>query len=232
MSSTSAPSDHPKFLLVELANIVNYKTPIPISALADAEFPQDFQQNSTGLWRLTDNELMRLRTHLEPRSLGLGEDPAEFSVGDFWNTTHFRLGYRRLRRRMLRVRMLELYGPRCPFTGDLHPSLDGHRFEIQLGHVYPLALDGPDTLLNTLLMSGLANWAWDEGLISLTTAGRVLVAEGASADTAARIPANRQIEFPKDPRYWPRAEFLERHRDLVFGRGMRAALALMNNTPA
>jgi hypothetical protein len=218
-----------RFLLVELGAITKYDVPITLSELWDGESLRDFHQKSTGLWRLTDGELSQLRRFIDRDPRGFGDPAAEPEEEALPSETRFRLGRQKVRLRMLRVRMLELYGPKCPFTGEVHQSLDGRRFEVQLGHLYPLSLGGLDVLANTMPMSGLANWAWDEGLISLTNGGRILLAEGIAPDTAHRLSANRQIEFPKDPRSWPKAEFLEQHRNLVFGRGVLAAKALQNN---
>ena len=122
------------------------------------------------------------------------------------------------RDRLVRFRMLELHGSRCLFSGAAHHSLDGRRHAVQVGHLLPLKHGGPDVLQNVMPMSAIVNWLWDEGIITLLNSGVIRISDRASDEDRAVIGGRHQIAFPKDPRFWPRAEYLEAHRDLIFDR--------------
>jgi predicted restriction endonuclease len=97
-------------------------------------------------------------------------------------------------------------------------SLDGQRHAVQVGHVRPLGFYGKDNLQNVLPMSSVANWGWDEGLISSHNKGKVLLASGLTESTRQLFGKCEQITLPKDLRYWPLGENFEFHRDVIFQR--------------
>ena len=122
------------------------------------------------------------------------------------------------RDRLVRFRMLELQGTRCLSSGAAHHSLDGRRHAVQLDQLLPLKHGGPDVLQNVMPMSAIVNRPWNEGIITLLNSGVIRISDCASNEDRAVIGGRHQIAFPKDPRFWPRAEYLEAHRDLIFGR--------------
>jgi hypothetical protein len=121
--------------------------------------------------------------------------------------------------RQLRFEMLDTYPNFCAFTRKAYLSLDGHRYGFDVGHVWPRSAGGASIIQNVLPMSKDVNNQWDEGAVSLTNAGDLLIAKNASLDTRALFASFRRIVFPKDPRLWPDVQYLERHRDEIFGRG-------------
>jgi hypothetical protein len=121
--------------------------------------------------------------------------------------------------RALRFEMLDLYGPKCAFLRRSFPSLDGHRYGIDVGHLWPHWAGGPDIIQNVLPMSKGVNNQWDEGLISLTNNGDLLIARQAGQDTRWLFSKCKRIIFPEDVAQWPDAKFLERHRDEIFEKG-------------
>lgn len=76
-------------------------------------------------------------------------------------------------------------------------------------------------------MSAETNWLWDEGVISLTNDGRLLVSEHASPECRAFYVDGHEIPFLSSL-YWPKAEFLEWHRDLIFNKGRQPRLIYPN----
>ncbi len=127
-----------------------------------------------------------------------------------------RQAFKLIRRSIVRFQMLESYGPRCAFTDAYHPSLDGLRFAVQVGHLLPLRYGGPDILQNVVQMDGRVNWQWDEGIFTMRPDRTPIVSSKASSETRAELERFGRIHFPEDPRHWPKAEYLEAHRDLVF----------------
>lgn len=60
------------------------------------------------------------------------------------------------------------------------------------------------------------NFQWDGGLVSLTNAGKVLIAKNAGPDTRALFAGHTMARFADNPQFWPDAQYLERHRDEIF----------------
>lgn len=129
----------------------------------------------------------------------------------------------RVRNLSIRIDMLRWYGPGCVFTGQLSFSIDGRRCDTQVGHLVSLEYGGPDIIQNVLPMSASTNWHWDEGLISLTNGGRILVARNASPQSKALYEEGRIVKFG-DSKVWPKAEYIEWHRNNIFERGRQPGL--------
>lgn len=153
-----------------------------------------------------------------PRGFG------EVNVIDFepspprWRTQKIKV-----REKLLRLALLTRYGPRCILTEKLYTSPSGRFVETQVGHLIARRYGGPDHIQNTLPMSGVGNWHWDNGLVALTNSGQLLVSSRASQDTRALFEHGRRIRFT-DSQAWPKAEYLEWHRDNIFEHGHREEL--------
>ncbi|MGA9657551.1 MAG: hypothetical protein WBQ60_00420 [Asticcacaulis sp.] len=143
----------------------------------------------------------------------------EKDVQPFVHAQHYRRGSVEADFRQLRFEMLEAYPPFCAFTRKAYLSLDGTRYGFDAGHVWPRSAGGPSIIQNVLPMSKDVNNQWDEGMVSLTNAGNVLIAKNAGPDTRALFAGVKKIVFPEDPRLWPDTQFLERHRDEIFEKG-------------
>ncbi|KKC40761.1 hypothetical protein WH87_02890 [Devosia epidermidihirudinis] len=128
-----------------------------------------------------------------------------------------------IKRHLLRAEMLTLYGNKCVFTEKVFLCLNGRLAETQVGHLIAREYGGPDIIQNVLPMSSVTNWHWDHGLISLTNSGKLLVATKASSETRLSFLAGLQLRFA-DSRFWPRAEYLEWHRDNIFEKGRQRGL--------
>lgn len=140
---------------------------------------------------------------------GFGEtESVPFMVADAAGTT--------LRDRALRFEMLSAYGAACVFTGNHFPSLDGNRFGVDVGHCWPRSAGGPSIIQNVLPMCKDVNYLWDEGIISLTDDGDLLLARNANPSTRLLLANFQRIRFPVDARLWPDAKFLDIHRRTIF----------------
>jgi predicted restriction endonuclease len=142
--------------------------------------------------------LFELTQRFAGESPGFAEDSqAEFSLATLpkrTKTSKF------VRRAAVRFEMLLHYGKQCPFTFELGESLDELRCALEVGHLRPLRFGGKDHIQNVVPMSGFANWAWDEGLISLKNDGTLLFAAGIKESTRRRFDGCKRILFPRDAR--------------------------------
>jgi hypothetical protein len=212
------------FIWLALTNTTLFSKPVPLSELYGTLHVNDnpFHTYSRALRPVTDYELQMLLglEHVDG-SPGLNEGHLRVELDEA--APNWSVSKSKTRRRLLRAQMLELYGPHCALSGHLHIGLNGRFYETQVGHVVALEYGGPDIIQNVIPMTGTANWHWDHGLISLTNEGRILVSSRASPDTRKLFKAGRQVHFP-DPRFWPRAEYLQWHRDVVYEKGRRPGL--------
>lgn len=105
-------------------------------------------------------------------------------------------------------------------------AVNGLSCDTQVGHLIPLRYDGPDVIENILPMNSNANWAWDQGLTGLSNSGRILVASNAPSANRRAYEAGRMIRFPGTTS-WPRPEYLEWHRDMIFEKGPQPGLSCL-----
>lgn len=207
----------PKFIGIELGAIQRFEIPVTLEQIYGERNNQPFYRYAHPFRVVPDFELGRI-FELTPKFVsevpGFAEDgQAEFSVA----TLPRRAKTSKLvRSAAVRFEMLLHYGKRCPFTLELFESLDELRCALQVGHLRPLRFGGRDHIQNVLPMSGLVNWAWDEGVISLRNNGTLLFAAGIKDSARHRFDGCERILFPKDARVWPFAENLEFHRDVIF----------------
>ncbi len=212
------------FILLALANTTLFSKPVALGELYGTLHVNDnpFHTYSRALPPMTQYEMeMLLGLERVHESLGLSEGNSPVELDE--PAPHWSVSKSRTRERLLRAHMLELYGPRCALSGHLHIGMNGRFYETQVGHVVALEYGGPDIIQNVVPMTGTTNWHWDHGLISLTNHGRILVSSRASSDTHKLFERGRQVHFP-DPRFWPRAEYLQWHREIIFESGRQPGL--------
>ncbi len=210
---------------LELGKVTRFPQAVPLEALYGAGHTNDapFYTYSHSVRQLSDYEAGRLLQRREFADFQ-GFQEAERDLLELetpmpsWTTRKARI-----RSRMLRIELQAVYPPCCSFTGSVYWKLGGRSCDTQVGHLIPLENHGPDIIQNALPMSSVTNWHWDHGLISLTNAGRILVASKAGDETKSTFIAGRLVHFA-DSRYWPKAEYLEWHRDNIFERGRRPEL--------
>lgn len=224
LSDVERDRQDPKWFWIALCDIVPFARTISLDELYGASFINDtpFYTYSRALRAISPYEMERLG-HVDEvsRQPGFADnaahaEPPATHLG--WSTRKVRL-----RAKLLRDRLIGLYGPQCVLTEKLYTKLDARFFETQTGHVVAIGYGGPDIIQNTLPMSCIANWHWDNGLISLTNSGDILLTSKASADTKALFEHGRRIRFANS-QVWPKAEYLEWHRDHIFEKGFQRSL--------
>lgn len=111
------------------------------------------------------------------------------------------------------------YGGRCAISGlDLRNG--GGRPEVQAAHIRPVSEQGPDTVRNGLALSGTLHWMFDRGLISVSEDYQILISHNkVPAETVRRvITPGQKLILPKQKRHYPHPEYLQYHREEVYGR--------------
>jgi len=221
------------FIWLELSDVAEFPKVVTLDELYGAVATNDtpFHTYSRAVRPVTPYELARLFSLPGvPNALGLYEETIQAKLisdqVDSWTLRKVRLHQRALRAELLRV-----YGPRCAFTDEVYTSLSSRLFETNVGHLISLEYGGPSIIQNTLPMTGTTNWHWDGGLISATNSGHILVSAQASSSTRRLFEAGRKIRFANS-KYWPRAEFLEWHRDCIFEKGRQPGLQWSGLDPA
>lgn len=215
----------PKWLWVALSRIKLFGAVIPLDQLFGATFTNDtpFHVYSKALRPISPYEMGRLLAMDEVEyAVGLEENGMlhEFRTPPVkWKNQKIRV-----RQKLLRDELIRLYGPACVLTEKLFTGLSGRFYETQTSHMVALRYSGPDIIQNTLPMCSIANWHWDNGLVSLTNGGEILLSSRASADAKKLFEPGRQVRFANS-QVWPKAEYLEWHRDNIFEKGHQAALS-------
>lgn len=209
--------DKPRLIRIELGEIRRFEIPVTLTQIYGERDNHPFYRYAHPFRVVPDFELRRifeLTPKFAPENSGFSEDA---QAGFNFETLPKRAKTSKLvRSAAVRFEMLLHYGRRCPFTQELFESLDGLRCALEVGHLRPLRFGGKDHIQNVLPMSGLANWAWDEGLISLKNNGTLLFAGGIRDNERQRFEGCERVLFPKDARIWPHSENLEFHRDVIF----------------
>jgi hypothetical protein len=224
ISSVDPDFSNSNFIWLQLESMSLFEEAVPLDALYGSGLINDtpFHTYSRALRSVSEYEAGRLELlQLVRPYQDLSESQSHPETAG--NDARWRLSKARIRSARLRIKLLEHYGPQCVFTDQCYSSLDGRRVSTQVGHLHPLNFLGPDIIQNALPMAPEVNWHWDNGIVSLTNFGEVLVSSHASAQTRSLFTAGKMIRFI-DPKIWPRAEFLEWHRDILFEKDRRPGL--------
>lgn len=110
------------------------------------------------------------------------------------------------------------YGGRCAISG-LELRNGGGRPEVEAAHIRAVKDGGPDIIRNGLALSGTLHWMFDRGLISVASNHRILISHNkVPKETATRLIApGQRLLLPKNPRHHPHPDYLQYHRENVFG---------------
>jgi putative restriction endonuclease len=121
---------------------------------------------------------------------------------------------RKIRDASFRRQVCDAYDNRCAITG-LRLVNGGGKAEAQAAHIWPVAEGGPDIVQNGIALSGTIHWLFDRHLISLTNEYRLLVSHNKVPAELRGLFANQldRIRLPNDPRLWPHAKYVEKHRE-------------------
>ncbi len=117
--------------------------------------------------------------------------------------------------------VITAYDHRCAMSGIRIITQDGHS-AVNAAHIVPWSVSYNDDPSNGLALSPLFHWAFDEGLISITTEYRIILSPHLRA--ADNIVGDlltlesREIILPADGVFWPDHQALEHHRKHIFYR--------------
>lgn len=121
-------------------------------------------------------------------------------------------GERWFRDRVFKIRVREVYGNRCAFTG-LRITNGGGRPEVQAAHIRPVAEQGPDSVRNGIALSQTMHWMFDRYLLSMNEDGRILVAERRVPDAIRKLLLpDLRAELPLDSGLRPHRAFIAHHQ--------------------
>src|SRR4051812_38556697 len=108
------------------------------------------------------------------------------------------------------------YENRCALTG-LCLINGGGRPEVQAAHIQPVSEKGPDSIRNSLALSGTFHWLFDRGLIAVSDDYKILVNEKKVSEQARMmLNKNGGLILPKNEATFPNPYYLKFHRDNIF----------------
>ena len=125
---------------------------------------------------------------------------------------------RPVRDRAFRRSVVTAYAQTCAVTGLRIVNGSG-KAEVQAAHIRAVSHAGPDIVQNGIALSATCHWLFDRHLISIRNDYSLLVAHN-------RVPSEFQnlftkqlqrIHLPDDQRQWPRAAYMEWHRERFLG---------------
>lgn len=134
---------------VELESIRPFESPVSVDHLYEsAQHLRDmpFHTYARSIRRISDYESAQLSELQDATPATLYEDPLPIVAGDSEHDSDYVTRRSRRRDRGLRAFMLQLYGPRCVFTGKVSWSLGGRNPSTQVGHLVALVYGGPDVI--------------------------------------------------------------------------------------
>jgi putative restriction endonuclease len=152
--------------------------------------------------------------HADPETLALlnaSEEEQERRVVQI-------LTNRKIRDASFRRQVCQAYDNTCAITG-LRMVNGGGKAEVQAAHVWSVAAGGPDVVQNGLALSATVHWLFDRHLISLADDYGLLVSHN-------RVPGElrslfdrqlQRIRLPKNQAFWPRPQYIQRHRAAFLG---------------
>ena len=152
--------------------------------------------------------------HVDPETLALVNAPEEEQERRVVQI----LMNRKIRDASFRRQVCQAYDNTCAITG-LKMVNGGGKAEAQAAHIWSVAAGGPDVVQNGLALSATVHWLFDRHLISLTDDYALLVSHN-------RVPGElrslfeqqlQRIRLPKDRTFWPRPQYIQRHRAAFLG---------------
>ncbi len=103
--------------------------------------------------------------------------------------------------------------------GLLHPSGRG---EVEAAHIVSRSLRGSDDIRNGLLLCKAHHWAFDAGLVGISTEFEAIVPESVQEierNHSLKGLHGSRISLPERAEFWPAAEALDWHRQNVMALG-------------
>jgi putative restriction endonuclease len=154
---------------------------------------------------------------VEEARLGFGDNPQmPFEVDSVDRRIVSQLVQRPFRDRAFSTAIKTAYHDTCAVTG-IKLINGGGRSEVQAAHILPVADGGPDSIRNSLALSGTVHWMFDRGLISVDDDYSLLIVSSGVPDTVSRlINQERRLLVPSRADERPHSQFLQYHRERVF----------------
>ena len=98
---------------------------------------------------------------------------------------------------------------------------DGHS-AVNAAHIVPWSISHNDAPSNGMALSPMAHWAFDQGLIGVSSKYRISVSSHLrlSGNIAGDLLSleNRELILPDESDFWPDLQALEYHRKRIFQR--------------
>ena len=118
-----------------------------------------------------------------------------------------------------RQAVVEAYDHRCALTGIRILTAD-HHTAVDADHIKPWSVSHNDDPQNGLALSKLFHWAFEEGLLTISSDYTILLSPELTApyNTTGHLDTldGRSLHLPGEEAFWPDPEFLEWHRDERF----------------
>jgi len=188
-----------------------------VRRLTDLEFSEIVNH---GMQQLTGPEAMPRQADQEPYDhiSGVYDPAAVFEHAPLSQIRPDVLTSRKYRDPSFQRQVKAAYGGRCAISG-LELRNGGGRPEVEAAHIRAVKDGGPDIVRNGLALSGTLHWMFDRGLIAIAKDHRILISHNkVPKETADRLIAPKQkLLLPKDPRHHPHPDYLQYHRENVFG---------------
>lgn len=219
------------FMFVEIEDVERFRSIVPTTNEGEPfelgargrEGAMKWWAYSSGLRALTDTERdailaqsgLVFRQGNVSKESGLTEDE-QIAVATANTKAEHILSRRRARNASLRMEILAKHGPVCALTGVAHVTRDGRNTEVDVCHIIPLRHNGPDQVSNLIPLNKTIHWGFDAGWVSMLRDGTIILSPHADDDFRARFGRLKRARFPEDVAYWPAAEFIEYHRNVIF----------------
>lgn len=218
------------FMFVEIKNVERFRSIVPTTDEGEPfelgargrEGSMKWWAYSAGLRALTDTERDAIlaqsgrvfRQGNVSKEPGLTED--EIAVATANTKAEHILSRRRARNASLRMEILTKHGPVCALTGVRHVAWDGRNTEVDVCHIIPLRHNGPDQVSNLIPLGKTIHWGFDAGWVSMLRDGTIILSPHADDDFRSRFGRLKRARFPEEVAYWPAAESIEYHRNVIF----------------
>jgi putative restriction endonuclease len=181
--------------------------------------PKSLQHAVRALEYTEAEEVVRHGLAMEAAPSGIHHGMTDAAILEtvYQRETRETVSNRAIRDATFRYRVVEqAYKGRCAFTGVRMLNGNG-RAEADAAHIRPVDAGGPDVTQNGLALMKSLHWAFDRGLVSLSSEGRILTVDRGIDEPVLRLlPQDRRAHLPSSPDEKPHEEFLRWHRENVF----------------
>ena len=124
-----------------------------------------------------------------------------------------------VRDQAFRYAVVEAYDHRCAFSG-LRVLTPDHHTAVEAAHIVPWSENQNDDPRNGLALSKLCHWAFEEGLLTVSSDYNILTSPELTApyNTTGFLDTldGQSLHLPDEEAYWPDPEYLDTHRDERF----------------